>query len=86
MTEEVKSYDYEFAYVIDGVVVAVSHVDEFFHNILINPSLQIIHTTEYGGDVIMGYNYDGEFFSVPEDFVMPGETVPDPTVVSEPPL
>lgn len=86
MTEQSESYDYEFAYVVDGVVVAVSHVNEFFYNILKNPNLQVIDTTAYSGDVLMGFNYDGEYFIMPDDFVLPEETVPDTTVVSEEPI
>ena len=87
MTEQAESYEYEFSYVIDGKVAMVSHVNEFFYNILANPNLQVIDTTAYSGDVMMGFEYDGEHFIMPEDFVMPGETVEDSTVVpEEPPL
>ena len=86
MTEQSQSHDYEIAYGVDGVVVAVSHVNDFFYNILKNPNLQVIDTTAYSGDVLMGFNYDGEYFIMPDDFVLPEETVPDTTVVSEEPI
>jgi len=87
MTEQLESYEYEFSYVIDGKVAAVSHLNEFFYNILKNPNVQVIDTTSYNGDVMIGFEYDGEHFIMPENFVMPGETQEDPTVVpEEPPL
>ena len=42
MTEQLESYDYEFSYVIDGKVAAVSHLNEFFYKFQLSPQDQLI--------------------------------------------
>ena len=83
MTEELANeFNFEFAYIVDGQVKLVTHSNLHTAEILRSTNLQIVETTDYPDNVRVGYNYDGNSFIVPTDFVMPGDpTEPDETVV-----
>lgn len=85
MTEEVQpteTFDFEFAYVADGVVKSVIHANSHIAEILRSPTLQVVETTAYPDNVRVGFHYDGNSFIMPEDFVMPGDPSPvDETIV-----